>query len=60
MPNYEYACKTCTQTVTVNRGIKELEFKPKCLKCDAYMVRVYDAPVVTFNSPGFYSTEGKI
>jgi putative FmdB family regulatory protein len=60
MPNYDYACKTCEQTITVNRGINDPENKPKCLKCMAVMIRVYDSPVVNFNSPGFYSTEGKI
>lgn len=60
MPNYDYGCKTCEQTVTVNRSITELEFKPECIKCNAFMIRVYDAPAVTFNSPGFYSNDGKI
>ena len=60
MPHYDYACKTCPQTFTVTRSIEDPEIVPKCLKCQAYPIRVFGTPAVQFNSPGFYSTEGKI
>jgi putative FmdB family regulatory protein len=60
MPNYDYKCQECSLTLTITRGIAEEEKKPPCPNCTKVMIRVFKAPPVSFNSPGFYSTEGKI
>lgn len=53
MPNYNYVCRSCDQTVTVNRGINDPEHLPRCLKCEAQMTRVYELPAVTFKGNGW-------
>jgi putative FmdB family regulatory protein len=60
MPNYDYTCKPCKVNLTISRGINETEAKPPCPNCGKCMTRRFDGPLVQFNSPGFYSTEGKI
>jgi predicted nucleic acid-binding Zn ribbon protein len=37
----------------------ELQQKKECDKCPSLLVRVYNAPTVTFNGSGFYATDKK-
>ena len=56
MPTYEYRCKECSQTVSVNHSMSELK-TPKCLACLTFMHRVYEVNAVTFKGRGFYTTD---
>ena len=58
MPAYEYKCKECSQTVSVNHSMSEVK-TPKCLGCGINMTRVYDFMKVSFKGPGFYSNDKK-
>jgi putative FmdB family regulatory protein len=53
MPTYEYKCKTCDLKMRVIRGITEPERTPICTNCVKDLVRVYDAPAVTFMGIGW-------
>lgn len=55
MPTYEYECKECEYKKEF--GIR-FEVGPDCDKCYKTMTRVWSAPAVKFNGPGFYSTGG--
>ena len=58
MPVYEYKCKTCELTMKVVRKISEPERNPgPCVNCLTDLVRVYDAPALTFNGTGWASKE---
>lgn len=56
MPSYDFACKTCNQSVTVTATMSELK-TPKCLKCDSDMVRNYNFQSIRFKGSGFYTTD---
>jgi putative FmdB family regulatory protein len=53
MPTYDYKCKTCDLKMSVIRGIQEQERTPLCTNCRKDLVRVYDAPAVTFMGIGW-------
>jgi putative FmdB family regulatory protein len=60
MPIYEYKCADCGETREVN--IKHSEYEKYEVMCSnghyLPMIRVYTAPGIKFNGPGFYSTGG--
>ena len=56
---YDYECNTCKSSYTVERGIRDAEVLPVCTTCHNSMTRVWTAPTVVFNAPGFYSTDNK-
>lgn len=58
MPTYEFRCKTCDQTVSVNHSMNELK-TPECLKCNTPMTRRYTFGPVRFKGSGFYSNDKK-
>lgn len=58
MPTYEYKCKECSQTVSVNHSMSVVKV-PECLKCGTTMTRVYDFMKVQFKGSGFYSNDKK-
>jgi hypothetical protein len=55
MPSYEYSCRLCNMSQTVERSIHAESMAPLC--CGELANRVYEAPPVKFNSTGFYSTD---
>lgn len=59
MPIYEYKCPVCDFTYTETRGMMEQPGKTDCDKCMSLLVRIYNAPTVTFNGSGFYATDKK-
>ena len=54
---YEYKCDTCKTELGVERSIHAESSAPMCFDCHTPMSRMYSAPVITFNAPGFYSTD---
>lgn len=59
MATYEYKCPACDIMYTEIRGMMEDQKKTECDKCMSLLVRVYNAPTVTFNGSGFYATDKK-
>jgi putative FmdB family regulatory protein len=57
MPSYEYKCKQCTATVTVSRGINDVEKLPFCGACNIDMSKVYSTASPIFRGSGFYSKD---
>jgi putative FmdB family regulatory protein len=53
MPIYDYKCKTCDLKMSVIRKIDEPDRTPLCANCVKDLVRVYDAPSVTFMGIGW-------
>jgi putative FmdB family regulatory protein len=53
MPIYDYKCNTCDLKMSVIRKIDEAERTPLCANCVKDLVRVYDAPGVTFKGTGW-------
>lgn len=59
MPSYNYQCPLCHADYTQIRGILEEEKPVKCTNCTVDCIRVFSAPVVSFNGAGFYATDKK-
>lgn len=57
MAIYSYQCPDCDTTVDVVRSINEKETKQECGTCGSILMRLYNAPGITFNGSGFYSTD---
>jgi putative FmdB family regulatory protein len=55
MPTYDYKCEACGITLEIQREF--LDTAP-AMCCEKSMQRVWSAPAVKFNGPGFYSTGG--
>jgi putative FmdB family regulatory protein len=59
MPIYDYKCNTCDLKMTLIRKITEPAPIPLCANCVKDLVRVYDAPGVTFKGTGWAGKENK-
>lgn len=57
MPVYDYKCNTCGSVIEFQRNIGE-DREPSC--CQTIMQRLWSAPEIIFNAPGFYKTENRI
>lgn len=57
MPTYNYTCKTCNTTITLNRSINDIEQTPLCTICDVNMFREYSWGSTVFKGKGFYNTD---
>lgn len=57
MPSYEYRCKQCNATVTINRSINDIEKIPFCGACNMSMNKVYSTATPIFRGSGFYRTD---
>ena len=55
MPKYDYKCNECGGAQEVERSFGD-STEPIC--CQVTMSRIWSAPAVKFNGPGFYSTGG--
>ncbi len=53
MPIYDYKCNTCDLKMTLIRKISEPAPIPLCANCVKDLVRVYDAPGLTFKGTGW-------
>lgn len=56
MPNYDFFCKVCHDTITINTSMSQLK-TPRCLKCSMDMTRNYNFQSIRFNGSGFYATD---
>lgn len=54
MPNYEFKCFKCEQTVTVALPMGDPQI-PKCLTCKVNMGKVFGVGAVTFRGNGWGS-----
>jgi len=54
---YDYKCDTCKTELGVERSIHAEANAPMCFDCHTPMSRVYGVGGITFNAPGFYSTD---
>jgi hypothetical protein len=50
---YDFKCTTCSEVIETNENIP-----PICSTCSGTMQRIWSAPGIKFNAPGFYSTGG--
>jgi putative FmdB family regulatory protein len=53
MPLYDFKCMTCNEVIETSENIP-----PVCSTCSGTMQRIWSAPAIKFNAPGFYSTGG--
>ena len=53
MPLFDFKCNTCGEIAETNENIP-----PICGTCSGTMLRIWSAPAIKFNAPGFYSTGG--
>jgi predicted nucleic acid-binding Zn ribbon protein len=54
---YEYECPTDKTVVSIERKMNDPEVIPTCGTCQGNLIRLWSAPSVVFNGPGFYSTD---
>jgi putative FmdB family regulatory protein len=54
---YPYKCPSCGIEYEVERSIHAEASSPSCSSCHTEMSRKYEAPTITFNGGGFYSTD---
>lgn len=60
MPKYDYKCTECGFTTVIAHSMEETFAGVVCDMCnDGYFRRVYSAPVITFNGPGFYRNDSR-
>lgn len=55
---YEYECPGDGEIIQIKRGMTEPEGEYFCAVCGDRLRRVFSAPPIKFNAPGFYSTGG--
>lgn len=58
MATYEYQCLEDSSVQAVSRTFDERDDLIVCNRCGNEMKRIFSAPAVTFNGPGFYKTGG--
>lgn len=56
MPVYDYVCRVCDKTNTIERSIHAEADSPEC--CGTPMDRVFSNFGIIFKGGGFYSTGG--
>lgn len=56
---YEYECPGDGATIKIERKMTDPEEKYICTTCGAELRRVWNSVPVSFNAPGFYSTDNK-
>jgi putative FmdB family regulatory protein len=57
MPTYEFHCPKCAVRVSETCAYEQLDPNPPCHNCDGTLIRLYNFGAVTFNGPGFYTTD---
>lgn len=56
---YEYECPTDKTVVSIERKMTDPEVVPACSTCQGSLTRLWSAPSVVFNGPGFYVNDSK-
>lgn len=59
MPLYEFQCTECGHVFDILQVKYRSDSCPKCKKCGAASKRLFSVPLVTYNGPGFYTTDSK-
>lgn len=59
MPSYEYDCTSCSAKYTKIRSMSENDPGYLCDTCQNPLVRVYSNVGISFNGPGFYTTDNR-
>jgi putative FmdB family regulatory protein len=65
MAKYDYRCKNCQNAFTLEMSYRDFDKTKKIIKCpkchsNNYQRLITSAPLVQYNSPGFYSTDSKV
>ena len=58
MPTYEYACKSCGETIEVFQSFSDKPLK-KHKECGGDLQKVFHARGIVFKGGGFYATDSK-
>ena len=58
MATYEYQCLEDNNVQAIVRTFDERDDLVTCNRCGNEMKRIFSAPSITFNGPGFYKTGG--
>lgn len=58
MPTYEYACKSCGETIEVFQSFSDKPLK-KHRECGGELKKVFHARGIVFKGDGFYATDSK-
>lgn len=58
MPTYEYACKSCGETIEVFQSFSDKPLK-KHKECGGALQKVFHARGIVFKGDGFYATDSK-
>ena len=58
MATYEYQCDKDNRVQAISRHFDERDDLVVCTTCGGEMRRIFSAPAITFNGPGFYKTGG--
>ena len=60
MASYDYVCETYKKPYTEHRGMNEPQKQQTCVEdtCEGKLLRVFNAPPITFKGSGFSSTRG--
>jgi putative FmdB family regulatory protein len=58
MATYEYQCNSDNRVQVISRHFDERDDLVTCATCGGEMRRIFSAPAITFNGPGFYKTGG--
>ena len=56
---YQYQCPSDNSIIEIERKITDPEESYVCNTCGVSLVRVWNAVPITFNAPGFYTTDNK-
>jgi putative FmdB family regulatory protein len=58
MPTYEYACKSCGETIEVFQSFSDKPMR-KHKECGGELKKVFHARGIVFKGDGFYATDSK-
>ena len=56
---YEYECPVDKTVISIERKMSDPEVVPACSSCHSTLTRLWSAPSVVFNGPGFYVNDSK-
>ena len=59
MPTYDYQCRTCDHTLESRHPAGE-PGPADCPQCGGPLRKKYQPPGITFNGPGFYTTDNPV
>lgn len=59
MPQYDYICQPCNKTFSFHRSMSEADPGYTCESCNGSLNRLYNSVGISFNAPGFYSSDNR-